>query len=59
MLRWSISFFVIAIIAALFGFSGLSGEAAGIGKFLALVFLVIFVLSLLFGRGSFGRATNV
>lgn len=59
MLRWSIMFFVIAIIAALFGFTGLSGEAAGIGKFLAFLFLVLFVLSLIFGRGTLSRADTV
>lgn len=48
MLRWSITFFIVAIIAALFGFSEIAGTATGIAKVLFFVFLVLFVLSLLF-----------
>ena len=50
MLSWSISFLVIALISALLGFSGLAGMAAGFAKILFAVFLVLFVVSLLFGR---------
>jgi uncharacterized membrane protein YtjA (UPF0391 family) len=32
MLRWAIIFLVVAIIAALFGFTGISAAAAGIAK---------------------------
>jgi len=55
MLRWAITFFIIAIIAAVFGFGGVSGMAADIAKFLALIFVVLFVISLVMGRGVFGR----
>jgi uncharacterized membrane protein YtjA (UPF0391 family) len=51
MLRWAVAFFVIALIAAVFGFGGIAGEAAWIGKILLFVFLVLFVLSFIFGRG--------
>jgi uncharacterized membrane protein YtjA (UPF0391 family) len=54
MLRWAITFFIIAIIAAVFGFSGVSGAATDIAKFLALIFVVLFVISLVMGRGAFG-----
>jgi uncharacterized membrane protein YtjA (UPF0391 family) len=50
MLHWAIIFFVIAVIAAVFGFGGVAGEAAWIGKVLLCVFLVLAVLSLIFGR---------
>jgi uncharacterized membrane protein YtjA (UPF0391 family) len=50
MLSWSITFLVIALIAALLGFSGIAGMAAGFAKILFAVFLVLFVVSLLFGR---------
>lgn len=52
MLRWALLFFVIAIIAAVFGFGGLAGDAAWIGKVLLVVFLILAVLSLVFGRRS-------
>jgi uncharacterized membrane protein YtjA (UPF0391 family) len=52
MLRWALIFFVIAIVAAIFGFGGLAGEAAWIGKLLLVVFLILAVLSIIFGRRS-------
>ena len=50
MLSWSITFLIIALIAAVLGFAGLAGMAAGFAKILFAVFLVLFVVSLLFGR---------
>jgi uncharacterized membrane protein YtjA (UPF0391 family) len=46
MLAWAIIFFVVALIAALFGFSTIAVGAAGIAKILFFVFLVLFVISL-------------
>ncbi len=51
MLNWSITFFIVAIIAAVLGFTGVAASAAGIAKILFGVFLVLFVVSLLF-KGS-------
>jgi uncharacterized membrane protein YtjA (UPF0391 family) len=50
MLSWSIFFLIIALVAALLGFSSIAGTAAGIAKILFGVFLVPFVISLFFGR---------
>ena len=50
MLRWAVVFLVIAIIAAVFGFGGIAGEAAWIAKVLALVFVVLLVVSLAMGK---------
>ena len=49
MLYWAVVFFVVAIIAALFGFGGIAAGATEIAKILFFVFLVLFVVSLLFG----------
>lgn len=49
MLRAAIAFFILAIIAAAFGYTGLAAGAAGIAKILAVVFLVLAVLGILFG----------
>jgi uncharacterized membrane protein YtjA (UPF0391 family) len=49
MLRWALAFFVLALIAALFGFGGLASTAAGIAKTLFYVFLIVFLVSLVFG----------
>jgi uncharacterized membrane protein YtjA (UPF0391 family) len=50
MLSWSIFFLVIALVAAFLGFSAVAGAAAGIAKLLFGVFLVLFLVSLFFGR---------
>src|SRR5262245_39362924 len=49
MLSWSITFLVIALIAAVLGFGGIAGTAAGIAKILFVVFLVVFLISLIGG----------
>jgi uncharacterized membrane protein YtjA (UPF0391 family) len=49
MLYWALVFFVIAIIAAVFGFGGIASTAAGIAQILFFVFLVIFLISLVMG----------
>lgn len=50
MLYWAAVFFVIALIGAVLGFSGIAAGAAGIAKILFFVFLVLGALSLIFGR---------
>ena len=49
MLRWALMFFVIAIIAALFGFGGIAAASASIAQFLFFIFVALFVLALIFG----------
>lgn len=49
MLRWVVTFLVIALIAGLLGFTGLAAGAAAIAKVVFYIFLVLLVLSLLFG----------
>lgn len=50
MLRYSVIFFVLAIVAGIFGFGGIAAGAASIAKILLVVFLigaaVTFVLNL-------------
>lgn len=45
MLRFAIGFFIVALIAAFFGFGGLAASAAGIGKILFVGFLILAVIS--------------
>ncbi len=49
MLHYAVVFFVIALIAALFGFGGIAASAMGIGKILFVVFAVLAVASFLVG----------
>ena len=46
MLYWAAAFFILALIAALFGFSGIAIASVGIAKIIFFVFLVLFLLSL-------------
>ena len=47
MLNWAVTFLVIAIIAAVFGFAGIAGTATEMAKIIFMVFLALFVISLL------------
>ncbi len=47
MLSWAIAFFILALIAAVFGFGGIASGAASIAQILFGVFLVLFVVSLI------------
>lgn len=49
MLHYAIVFFVIAIIAAIFGFGGIAAGAVGIAKVLFFIFIVLFLVSLITG----------
>ena len=49
MLHYAIVFFVIALIAALFGFGGIAAGAVEIGKLLFFVFLIIAAVTVVIG----------
>ena len=49
MLYWALMFLMIALVAALLGFTTVAGTAYGAAKILFAVFLILFVVSLLFG----------
>ena len=50
MLGLSVTLLIIALVAALLGFTAIAGAAVGIAKIVFFIFLVLFVLSLLFRR---------
>ena len=54
MLRWALGFFVVALIAALFGFTEIASGAASIAKFLFFLFVILFIGALIMGlvRGN-------
>jgi uncharacterized membrane protein YtjA (UPF0391 family) len=57
MLKWALFFFVVSLVAALFGFTGISAATAGIARILfviaIVVFLVFLILALAAGRAIF------
>lgn len=59
MLRLALMFFLIAMVAWMFGFGGVAAFSAGIGKTLLGVFLIVAILGLLFFGGLFSRGPSV
>ena len=56
MLQLAIACLVIALLAAILGFGGIAGSFVGVAKIIFVVFLVLAVLSFLFGgyrRGTY------
>jgi uncharacterized membrane protein YtjA (UPF0391 family) len=49
MLYYALVFFIVAVVAALFGFGGIAAGAVEIAKVLFFIFLVLFVVSLAVG----------
>jgi uncharacterized membrane protein YtjA (UPF0391 family) len=50
MLQYALIFLVVALIAGALGFFAIAGTAAYIAKILFVVFLVLFVVSLITGK---------
>ncbi len=57
MLNYVITFFILAIIAGFMGFGGLAGQFAQIAQFLAVLFVVLFVATLVYNIIT-GRRTS-
>jgi len=49
MLHYAAVFFVIALVAALLGFTGIAAGAVEIAKILFFIFVVLFLVSLIAG----------
>ena len=49
MLNYAVTFLVIALVAALFGFTGIAAGAVEIAKLLFFIFIVLFAASLIMG----------
>lgn len=50
MLSWALTFLIIALIAGVLGFGVLAGQAMWFAHVLFVVFLILFIVSLIFGR---------
>jgi uncharacterized membrane protein YtjA (UPF0391 family) len=46
-LYYAVVFFIVALIAALFGFGGIAAGAAGIAKILFIIFLIVSIVTFL------------
>ena len=50
MLSWALSFFALAIVAAVLGFGGIAADSAYIAKILFVIFLVLSLIAFATGR---------
>lgn len=50
MLRWTLIFFIVALIAGVLGFTDVAVAASGIARILFFLFLILLVVSLVMGR---------
>jgi len=49
MVKWALLFFIVSLIAGLFGFTGIAAGAAAAAKILFYIAVVLFVVFLLLG----------
>ena len=45
MIGWAITFLIVALVAAIFGFGGIAGAAGDIAKLIFFVGIVLFAIS--------------
>ncbi len=48
-LKWSIGFFLVALLAGVLGFGGIAGAATGVAQILFLGFVVLAAITLVVG----------
>lgn len=49
MLKWALVFFVVSLIAGLFGFTGIAAGTAAVAKMLFYIAVFLFILFLVLG----------
>lgn len=57
MVGWAVTFLLVALVAAVFGFGGIAGAAVEIAKLIFFVAVVLFAISAVVGLLR-GRATS-
>jgi uncharacterized membrane protein YtjA (UPF0391 family) len=58
MLKLALIFLVIGLVAALFGFTSVAGASFAIAKFLAFLFMVLFLIFLILGLTAVRKITT-
>lgn len=49
MLKWALIFFIISLVAAIFGFTNISAVTGGVARILFFIFLAVFLVFLVLG----------
>ena len=50
MISWAVTFFIIALIAGVLGFSGIAGTAVNIAWMLAVIGIILAIVFMVLGR---------
>jgi uncharacterized membrane protein YtjA (UPF0391 family) len=58
MLQWALTFLVIGLIAALLGFTTIAGASIAIAKFIAGLFLILFLVFAILALAAGRRITS-
>ena len=59
MLYYAFLFLLLAIVAGILGFGAIAGTAAMIARFLFLLFILLFALSMIFGKKNRNKDINL
>ncbi len=59
MFYWALVFFIVSLVAGIFGFGGIASATAGIAQILFYVFLVFFVVTLIAGLAGGGTRRHL
>ena len=59
MLRWAITFLLVGLVAALFGFTGIAGASFATAKIFAFLFLALFLIFLILGMTGARKLTSI
>jgi uncharacterized membrane protein YtjA (UPF0391 family) len=57
MLGWALTFLIVALVAAVFGFGGVAAAATDIAMIIFYIAIALFLISLVWGMFSRGRST--
>jgi uncharacterized membrane protein YtjA (UPF0391 family) len=57
MLQWALVFLGVAFVAAILGFGGVAGSAAGIAQVMCVLFLAMFLVTLTRGWMNYRRSS--
>lgn len=58
MLKWAAIFFIVSLVAAVFGFTGLAAGFASLAKALFYIALTIFLICLILGLTIYRKITD-
>jgi uncharacterized membrane protein YtjA (UPF0391 family) len=58
MLKLALTFFVIGLVAALLGFTGVAGASFAVAKVFAAIFGVLFLIFLILGLAGASKVAN-